>query len=237
MNHLITAIIIALLSIFSVACVKSNNDRKTRIPSQKQTGELIPVNFADSNYIGLAPINDTITNDGWTIKYLVKDDSTRYHDIYIKCSKGGITGIFTGSDLLDFRSYFIPAYAGENDSFIYFIHGCASYCAALLVFSKDSTAKFQDFERIVDYNINFNQVLYITDSCYEFEDKLYDLALVDLDNNNTQKITYNNICSGVYKPACIDTVIFSESQITIKTTLRKNIESEEEIKETRTIKL
>lgn len=77
----------------------------------------------------------------------------------------------------------------------------------------------------------------MTDSTYENENKIYDLALVDLNNKKTYKITNNNICGSVYKPSCIDTVIFNKNRVTIKTTLRKSIETGLEITQMKTIKL
>jgi hypothetical protein len=107
----------------------------------------------------------------------------------------------------------------------------------LLVFSKDTRSNFKEFFNVVDFSIEFEQVLYVTDSTYENENKIYDLALVDLDKDKIHKITYSNLCGAVYKPNCIDTVIFNKTKVTIKTTLRKSIESELEIKQTKTIKL
>lgn len=233
-------ILTIVLPIFIVACGQTDHKETATTNNQvlQQTGKLIPIDFRDTNYLDLQLYaKDTVTNDGWTIKYLIKDDSTKYNDIYIECSKGSLTGTFQCSDLLQFRRYFIPAFSGETNSFIYFTHGCATDCSALLVFSKDSTSRFKDFDHVVDYNINFAQVLYVTDSSYENENKIYGLALVDLNNDNTHKITYNNICGAVYKPTCIDTVVFSKTQVLIRTTLRESIESEKEITQTKTIKL
>ena len=201
------------------------------------TGKLIEINFQDSNYLDL-PLyaQDTITKDGWTIRYFVKDDSTRYNDIYIQCSKGNLKGIFYGEELLQFRRYFIPEFAGETNSYIYFTHGCATDCSAILVFSKDSV-KFTDYQRVVEYNLEYEQILYVMDSSYENEEKIYELALVDLTHKKTHRITYSNICMGFYKPACIDTVIFDKKQVTIKTTLQESFGSEKEISQTRIIKL
>ena len=167
----------------------------------------------------------------------MRDDSTKYNDIYIQCSKGNQSGIFRGGNLLQYRRYFIPTFIGETDKYIYFLHGCAIECSALLVFPKDRLSNFKEFFRVVDYNIEFGQVLYVTDSTYENENKIYDMALVDLKKDKIHKITYNNLYGAVYKPICIDTVIFNNSHVTIKTTLRKSIETEQEITQTRNIKL
>ncbi len=236
-----TYIILTIISTFLlVACGKNRNKEKDNSQSQvlKQSGELLEINFSDTNYFDLEIwIKDTITKDGYEIKYLVRDDSTKYNDIYMQCSKGNLSGTFHGENLLQYRRYFIPKYIGETDKHIYFSHGCATDCSALLVFSKDTLSNFQEFSHVVDFNIEFEQVLYVTDSTYENENKIYDMALIDLNNDKKHKITYNNICGAVYKPTCIDTVIFDKSQVTIKTTLRRSIETEQEITQTKTIKL
>lgn len=236
-----TYIILTIISTFwLVACGQKGKKGSDISKSQaiKHSGELLEINYSDTNYFDLEIwIKDTITKAGYEIKYLVRDDSTKYNDIYIQCSKGNLSGTFHGENLLQYRRYFIPTFIGETDKHIYFSHGCATDCSALLVFSKDTLSNFKEFFNVVDFNIEFGQVLYVTDSTYENENKIYDLALVDLKKDKIHKITYNNLCGAVYKPTCIDTVIFNKSQVTIKTTLRKSIETEKEITQTRNIKL
>ena len=240
MKRISIFIILAILTVIFITCQQISNKQDSIIERQiiESTGKLIEINFQDSNYLDL-PLyaKDTVTKDGWSIKYFVKDDSTRYDDIYIQCSKGNLTGIFHGENLLQYRRYFIPEFEKETNSYIYFTHGCATDCSAVLTFSKDSTSRFNDYVSVVDYNLELEQILYITESCYTNEGEIYDLALVDLKNNKIHKITYNNICTAVFKPSCIDTVIFGKEQVIIKTRLRKSIEYEEYTPETRIIKL
>ena len=236
MKRILTYII---LTVIFVSCQQYNNKLNAIANRQviEPTGELIAINFQDSNYFDLPMyVNDTVTEDGWSIYYLVKDDSTRYDDIYIKCSKGNLTGIYHGENLLQYRRYFIPKFERETNSYIYFTHGCATDCSAVLTFSKDSTSKYTDYVRVVDYNLDFEQILYVTDSCYKNEE-IYELALVDLKNNKTHKITYNTVSNAVYKPSCVDTIIFGKKQVIIKTKLRKSIEDEDYTPETRIIDL
>ena len=239
-RHSIYILLTTVSTILLIACDKPHNKENSTTNNQvrKQTGKLAEINFSDTNYFDLKIwIKDTITQDGYKIKYLVRDDSTKYKDIYIECSKGNVRGIFHGENLLEYRRYFIPNFAGETDKHLYFSHGCATDCSALLVFPKDTLSKFKEFFHVVDYNVKLGQVLYVTDSTYENENEIYELALVDLNNKKTYKITYNNICGAVYKPTCIDTVIFSKNQVTIKTTLRKSIETEQNVTQTKIIKL
>lgn len=206
--------------------------------SEKQTGKLQAINYSDAQYIDLLTSTlDTITTDGYEIKYLVRDDSTKYSDIYIQCSKGKQSGVFQGKNLLEYRRYFIPKFIGESASHLYFSHGCATDCSALLVFPKDSLSTFREFSHIVDFSMEHEQILFVSDSTYKNENKLYDLVLVNLRKDKTQHVTYNNLCGAVYKPACIDTVIFNKNHVTIKTTLRENIKLEKMIQQTRQIKL
>ena len=240
MKRTLTYIILIILTVIFVTCRQNNHKQNTITNGQniEPKGELIAINFQDSNYRDLnLYAKDTVTKDGWSVKYLVKDDSTRYDDIYIQCSKGNLIGTFRGEYLLQCRRYFIPKFERETNSYIYFTHGCATDCSAVLTFSKDSTSRFTDYSSVVDYNLDFEQILYVTDRCYENEDTIYDLNLVDLKNNKTHNITYNNICNAVYKPSCIDTVIFGKKQVIIKTSLRKSIKYEDYTSETRIIKL
>jgi hypothetical protein len=126
---------------------------------------------------------------------------------------------------------------GETNTHIYFTHGCATDCEAVLVFLKEPFAKFKDLQNVIDFNLVLGQVLLVTDSCIENEDKIYDLALEDLSRKKSHKITFNNICGAVYKPACIDTVIFSKTKVIVKTTLRENLNSEKFVSRTKQIDL
>jgi hypothetical protein len=223
-------IILFFLVILLVACGSSYKKKSlTRID------KLIPINFVDTNYVDVSEyVNDTITADGWCINYFVKNDSTRYDDIFIECSKGKTKGQFYGADLLQMRRYFIPMFEKETSSNLYFTHGCATDCAAVLVFSK-KTGQFKDYESVVDYNLDLEQLLYIYDNTNENEN--YDLALVELLKQKTHKIKFTNICGAPNKSTCIDSVIFAANKLILKTTLRKSFSSEKEIKETTTINL
>lgn len=210
---IITLFYFSLLIIIS--CRQPNTNK-----SQVYTGEIVPINYADTNYIDLQSSTiDTVTTDKWHIKYLIKDDTTRYNDIYIECSKGKYKGLFCGTNLLQFRRYFIPWYIGETETHILFLHGCATDCSAILTCSKDSFCKFCDYRNVVDYSVKYGLILYVPDNAYENVETSYELALVDLRKDSIHKIVYKNICMSVYKPDGVDTVIFSADRVIIKTTL------------------
>jgi len=223
-----------------IACGRSNSRRDTFNDDQVSihTGELIEIDFSDSNYSGLqSHVADTVTEFGWIINYLVRDDSTKCNDVYIKCSNGEWTGTYKDAEVLLMRRYFIPVYAGESSSFIYFTHGCATDCSALLVFSKDSNCQFKDYNHVIDYSVECSQVLHLTDSDFENENQIYQLSLIELTKDKTHKISYNNICQSPYKPSCIDTVIFEKSRVTVKSSLLEKMGSDTEIKQTKIVDL
>ena len=204
---------------------------------KSETGKLIPINFSDTNYIDLGLYaKDTATADGWSIKYLVMDDSTRYKDLYIVCSKGNIKAIHHAEDVLEFRRYFIPEFKAETKTNIYFTHGCATDCSAILVFDKDTSARFTDYLEVVKYNVPLGQVLYVTDTTYQNEEKIYELALVEIIKHKTHKLTFNGICDGVYKPACVDTITFSKNAVSVTVSLRNSIEDIYQTKQTNTFR-
>lgn len=226
--------------VFFVACTTNENEKKSLKQNQDSgnSADLIKIDFNDSHYLEMDPYaNDTITSDGWSIEYFVKDDSTKYSDLYLKCSKENRVGVYHGANLLEFRRYFIPFFAGENNEFIFFTQACATDCSSILVFSKDSTLAFRNFKHIVDYSIPYNQILYVTDSTYKHENKIYELALVNLSDGKTHKIAYSNLCLATFKPSCVDTVIFNRKETIIKTRLLNNYETEFDIQQTEIIKL
>ena len=231
--------IFALIVLISVSCkTKSKDTPKLDNTFISGTGKLIPINYSDTNYSGMASYAvDTTTADGWTIKYLVKDDSTRYKDLYIVCSSGDIKSIYRADNVLEFRRYFIPTFEAETKTNICFTHGCATDCSAILVFDKDSSARFTDYLHVVKYNTTLGQVLYVTDSTYQNEEKVYELALVDLAKHKTHKLTFNGICDGVYKPACVDTIIFSKNKVSVTVSVRNSIEDIDQTKQTKTVRL
>jgi hypothetical protein len=180
---------------------------------------------------------DTTTADGWSIKYFVKDDSTKYKDLYIVCSKENVKSIYRADNVLEYRRYFIPEFAAETKTNIYFTHGCSTDCSAILVFDKDTAAQFSDYTEVVKYNVPLGQVLYVTDTSYQNEQKIYELALVDIARHKTHNLTFNGVCDGVYKPACVDTVIFSKNKVSVTVSLRKSIEDIDQTKQIKTVRL
>lgn len=190
----------------------------------KLKDSLISIDYNDLKYSDLRIwIHDTITNDGWTIKYLVKDDSTKYKDIYIRWSKDKKSGLFYGGSILLMRRYFIPYLVGENKTHIYLQHGCATGCMAILTLSKDSLPKDKDYELVRDYSIKNEQIVYCN---YNNNFDTLKVVIVDLKRGKEKSITFKNIC---YDPManCIDSLSLDSDYVKLSATLidRKNKEN------------
>lgn len=223
-----------------VSCRQRTTKETTKISDtlQPEAGQLSPINFSDTLYYDLGSYaTDTVTADGWKIKYLVRNDSTKYKDLYISCSKGNKQSIYKADNVLKYRRYFVPGFEAETKRSIYFSHGCATDCSAILVFSKDSTLQFADYEDVIKSNFQFGQILFVTDSSYKNEEKIYEIALADVDKHKVHKLTFHGVCDGVYKPACVDTVIFSKTKVSVTVSLRNSIEDTDQTKQTKTVRL
>jgi hypothetical protein len=238
MDRLILSTFFICYLLASIGCKDDKRTEKV-ITQNNQTGQLVSINFNDSNYNELSSYAlDTVTKDGWTIKYLVKDDSTEYDDIYIEWSKGNINGIFKAEEsVLQFRRYFIPQYVGENKNYLFFWHGCATDCQAVLTLSKDS-AFSKDYTRVINYNIQNGQIGYVTDKGSE-DDKPFQISIVDLSKNKEHLVQFKNLCMyAAHKESCIDTIIFAKEKVIVKATLTiDNYNRDKEIIEEKSIDL
>jgi hypothetical protein len=218
MNRIILSSLFIFPLFASVGC-KDNNSIKKTISQSNYIGQLVPIDFNDSKYEQLSSYAiDTITKDGWTIKYLVKNDSTKYDDIYFKWSKGNLSGISKTESVLKYRRYFIPQYVGENKNNLFFWHGCARDCQAVLTLSKDS-AFAKDFTRVIDYNIQNGQIGYVTDKGSK-DDKPFQISIAHLSKNKEHLIEFKNLCMyASHKESCVDTIIFQKEKVVVKATL------------------
>ena len=237
MNRLSLSSLFIYYLLASVGCKDDKAIKKVIIQSN-YTGQLVPIDFNDSNYNELSSYAiDTVTKGGWDIKYLVKDDSTKYDDIYIKWSKGNLSGNSKTESVLQYRRYFIPQYVGENKNYLFFWHGCATDCQAVLTLSKDSVFS-KDFTRVIDYNIQNGQIGYVTDKGSE-DDKPFQISIADLSRNKEHMIQFKNLCMyAAHKESCIDTIIFRKEKVVIKATLTiDNYSRDKEITEEKSIDL
>jgi len=184
----------------------------------KGTGKLIPINFKDSSYTDVQfYAKDTLTKGGWSIKYFVKDDSTRYDDIYIQWSNKKHSGLYCADAVLQFRRYFIPKYKGENDKHLFFTHACATTCKAILTVSKDKDLAIRSFVTMIDYNIPNGQVVYVAD--HPYSDSELEVSVVDLNKMVEKQVAFKNKPLYLEADQNIDSVSFSKKRIKLFATM------------------
>ncbi len=231
-----TRISIIYISLLTIFLVVSCNEESKRIENHTSTGKLVSLDHTDTNLCCGRPY-DTTLQSGWSIQYLVKDDSTKYRDVYIKWMKDGKSGLYYGQYLLSFRTYFVPELAGENDRYIFMAHGCATSCAGLLVFSKDKLIE-RDFSHIKAYNIAANKVVWLPDDDFANVEGGFKVTISDLTNSKDTTLAFSNLALGSYQEGYIDTVIFSKGLTKIKCTLLdKNDDTRQrQIVETKAVK-
>lgn len=180
------------------------------------TGKLIPIDFTDTRLSGLNPwIKDTTLLSGWSIKYFIKDDTTKYRDLYVEWSNGNKKGIWAATSVSGLHAMSIPQYVGENRKCIFMTHVCAKDCSSILVLRKDSIPVSFDYKDVVKYSIKYGKLVYVTDTSYQ-QDTVLEVSLVDLYKKDENIVRFNHACPAVYKPAYIDTVIFGFNKSVIK---------------------
>jgi hypothetical protein len=209
---------------------------KTKAEPYIGTGKLIPINFSDTNYVNAIHYAvDTITPSGWQIKYLIKDDSTRYLDMYIQWSKGNIKGLYKAERVLEFRRYFIPTYMGESHNHILFWHGCATDCQAILVCEEDSTPKAHDIPFVVSSNLALGQIVYVPEEAFTKDIDL-DVAVMDLANFKEHTLTFKGIPQ-LNRQYAFDTIIHLKNKVSITALLRKSYADTVDTKITQVVQL
>jgi hypothetical protein len=217
------------LPLLFASCGQSRSD-KSAFQANSPQDTFVSINARDSNYsYDLSDIKDTVTKSGWSIQYLVKDDSTKYNDVYIRCTKGHEAGIFYGGDLLQFRAGFVPSFIYETGQLLFFWRRCATSCEALLVFNKDSNT-FVDYPNVAAHNFNFQQILYVPDSYYEIETKDFKIRLADLERKKEYEITFDGEPFTAQIESSVDTVIFGKDEVRVKATILTNGRQQNQIK-------
>ncbi|WP_316787685.1 hypothetical protein [Pedobacter frigoris] len=200
------------------------------------TGKLIAINFNDSNYADVSYYAiDTTTQDGWSIKYLIKDDSTRYSDLYIEWSKNKSKGLYHFPDVLTFRRYFIPFFEGENKKHLFFTHACATHCSAVLTLSKEKFPKYREFISIANFNIPNGQIVYTT---YKDYDSQFVAAIADLNKGVERPAVFKNSPLFLEPMENIDSISFSSNQVKLFATLidRNDTTRKKTVKEIQVVK-
>ena len=187
-------------------------------PEQVASDGFIPIDFSDTGYADVhIHAHDTVTPDGWAIQYLVKDDSTRYNDLYIRWSKEGRHGLFQCGDVLLMRRYFIPEFVSENANHIFLEHGCATSCSAVLALSKDTVPQGRDIFYVVDQDLSRGQLVYIPERSFSLD--TLEVSVVDHTANEEHPVVFKGHCTLAPEDGCIDSVSFGDERVLLYATL------------------
>jgi len=203
-----------IVLLFVLGCSQPK-DTALKVPAtgeDKIAEKLIAIDVTDTVYGDARTFaKDIITADGWKIEYLVKDDSTRYTDVYIRWKKGDIKRIYKSDQALQMRSYFIPSFAEESKTHLFFEHGCATGCLAILALPKNSTNRPTKFDAVIDYNAKMGLIV----NRINYGDDPLIVGVTNLNRNKTKLVKFKRICSSLVG-TCIDTIVFSNKNITVK---------------------
>jgi hypothetical protein len=196
------SIFICILFLFN-SCTKKPYFNNSLLMNISETcGILVKVDYRDENYNGFrSSMGDRKTKDDWEINYLVRNDSTRYKDVFIGCSKGDLERTFEVNGAFSHPN-FMPKFIGENKDCFFFIYSCSSSCKALLIFNKKEK-DFKEYAYIVDYDIKKSLLVYTPQQ--ESWEPLK-LKIVDLANQKEMDVFFINRCmsSMSFKKMCID---------------------------------
>jgi hypothetical protein len=204
-------ITILAITTLAVSCRQKSEHAKSKAVAVNNS-KLIAINFADTNYYDVANYaRDTVTTDGWAINYFVKNDSTRYNDIYIKWWKGNTSGLFKFEDVLLMRTYFIPVFVGENKTYLFLEHACATECRGLLTLSKDSITVQRDFVSVLKYDIKTGRVVFMPDRSRS--SKSMEVAVFDLAGKTENRVIFKKICNLSPARSCVDSVFFGKNYV------------------------
>ena len=196
---------------------------------------LIPVNREDDAYTeGERMPPDTLTASGWSVRYLVRDDKTKYKDLYMECSHGKSKLLIPQSEVLALSWKYIPRYAGENAKHLFFEYYCGADCVAVMTVSKDNQPEYQEYVQVLDYDAVTGQIVYNITSD-DTEDSVRVVA-VNVARGKEKKVAFNNM----RRPgpnAGIDSVVFKNGKVLLFAGLidRNDPEEEDIIKESRSV--
>jgi hypothetical protein len=166
---------------------------------------------------GMSEQRNHVTKDGWRIRYLVVNDTTQRHDLYIECSKDSVKRIYEGIGLLDYHPNFIPTFAGENEDCLFFTHACAQGCSAILTFHKKEK-QYHDYDYLVAFDLEASAIVFVPQ---QDDFSPLKLKVADLKKKTETEVLFKNRCMGMmfYKSGCVETVHFSKRTIDIHATL------------------
>ncbi|MBW8683189.1 hypothetical protein [Chitinophaga rhizophila] len=195
--------------------------------------QLFPIDREDERYDDgdKCPL-DTVTASGWTIQYLVRNDASKYKDLYIVCSKGNSKAVI----LSDFTNWkHIPVYAGENKSHIFFEHYCGFSCLSVTTVTKATKPADKRYEQVLDYDISSGQLVYNVSG--NDPDDSVKVTAVDLSSKKQQLVAFNNLRPWQSLNAGVDSIVFKNGSIQLFAGLvdRNDPDEEDIVKESRVV--
>ncbi|MPM25090.1 hypothetical protein SDC9_71580 [bioreactor metagenome] len=177
----------------------------------RTTDSLIPINLFKYDNLPFFCPQDTILPDGWKIQFMVKNDSTKYHDVYIRCSKNEKSYVFFCQEFPSWRPCFIPNLSGSNTDFIFFRSGCVTTSTILMVLDKNHPENSEMYSPVIDFDIKTNKVIVWS------SENGSDLIILDIRSGKTVSIKYNIECNDPinWSSHCVDSVKFSTQNVTV----------------------
>lgn len=198
--------------------------------NKKSAALLIPIDRNDKGFPDGLPA-DVVTPGGWAIRYLVKDDDTKYDDLYIECSKGN-SKVLIPDRFLNVK--LIPRFSKENETHLFLGHKCGAECMGLTTVSKEQIPVYQTYEMVLDYDVVTGQVVY-TISDNSTEDSLK-LMVVNVALGKEKRIAFDNVPTHKTNGG-VDSIVFKNKKVLLYAGLidRNDPEEEDIVKESRTV--
>lgn len=203
---------IFLLLLITGCSLYKNNSGKTYNASDFTGAErLVPIAANDTSYTNYFNVRDTVTRDGWKIRYMVKDDATRYTDAYIQWEKGNVKRVYKYNNVLQFRGSFMPQMVEESETHIFMEHWCATDCMAVLVLPKNDADGALDIEAVIDYRLKSGQIVY-----REYKDNgAIAATAIDLKRRKKKSVTFKNKTYSMGN-SFVESIVFKGDNIVIE---------------------
>ena len=178
-------------------------------------------------------VNDTITSDSWKIEYLIKNDHTKYDNLYIKISKGNLNGIIKEENVLNFRKYFIPAYEGENSKYLFFTFASDTYTNGILIVDKKQPSNFKKKKILLKSDFEKGYLFFINS---KNEDDQFEIGYFNIIEGTEEEIKFKGVCLLPIKTECVKNILEEREFIEFECHL-KNIDNLNHQVERKTIRL
>lgn len=203
--------IIIILTLLTMSC--KTESKQNSIPEKTSEGLLISFDTEnDTKPHYERNIKNTTTPNGWKIKYLVKNDSTRHRDLYIEWSKGNIRRNYCGHYLLELQPYFTPVFKTETDDYI-FMEFEVRGGDGILILPKNNKTSEVSFSYVIGYSPKYAQVVYIPESSYSTDH--LDVEAYDIKSGKAKSVRFSHPCSVIPENECLTEARFDGNHIQI----------------------